>query len=362
MSNFSSRLCLIFSLYLIFSTAVWAESLTTLSRNLKLDPKQTTVSGLSSGAFMAVQLQVINSKTISGAGVIAGGPYRCAAGQYIRPWLDLTGMYAMLSVCTHTYPAIWGRHPSPDLAFSIHETERLAAAGLIDDPSNMAKQRVWMFSGAKDLLVPSQVMDSLQNYYQHFMPATQISYVKSEQASHGMITDNYGGACKLTLPPFINDCDFDAAGALLQQIYSKLQAKTAAQLNHLYTVDQQVFFDKTDPSVSMHQNAHIYIPSTCAQGQTCKLHIALHGCGQTEDLIGDMFYTKAGYNNWAESNRIVVLYPQAKVWLGSSFSLNAQRNFQACWDWWGYSGEHYADKQGKQIRALSQMIEVLTKQ
>jgi poly(3-hydroxybutyrate) depolymerase len=39
-----------------------------------------TVSGLSSGAFMAVQMHVANSATIRGAGVFAGGPYYCAKG------------------------------------------------------------------------------------------------------------------------------------------------------------------------------------------------------------------------------------------------------------------------------------------
>lgn len=308
---------------------------------------------------MAVQLQVVYSKTIRGAGIIAGGPYRCAAGKYLGRWLDFTGMYAMLSVCTHTYPAIWMRRPSPNVEFSIQETQRLAAANLIDPPSYLAKQKVWLFSGAKDPLVPTQVMDTLQSYYQHFLPAENIRYEHNTNASHGMITDNYGGACKLALPPFINDCDFDAAGSLLQHIYGKLNPKVEAQAANLYTFNQQAFFDVNDPSVSMHQNAHIYIPTACKNGLSCKLHIALHGCSQTEDLIGDLFYTRAGYNEWAETNHIVVLYPQTKVWLGNTFAVDAQRNFQACWDWWGYSGEHYADKQGKQIRALGEMLKVL---
>jgi hypothetical protein len=54
-----------------------------------------------------------------------------------------------------------------------------------------------------------------------------------------------------------------------------------------------------------------------------------------------------------------VLYPQIKTWGGNNFALDAQRNLQACWDWWGYSGEHYADKQGKQISAIDKMIKVL---
>ena len=40
---------------------------------LALDPGATTVSGLSSGAFMAVQMHVAFSDRIAGAGVVAGG-------------------------------------------------------------------------------------------------------------------------------------------------------------------------------------------------------------------------------------------------------------------------------------------------
>lgn len=359
MPSFCRQFLLSLALLVACSKVVNATNLVELSNQLNIDPKQTSVSGVSSGAFMAVQLQVIYSQSIMGAGVIAGGPYRCAAGHYSAPWLDFTGMQTMLSVCTHTVPAFWRRSTRPDVRFSVHETQRLAQAGLIDDPTHLARQKIWMFSGGKDPLVPTQVMDSLSDYYQAFMPAGNLAYIKDAKASHGMITDNYGRACNLALPPFMNDCDFDAAGALLQQIYGALQAKTAAKATNLYTFNQRAFFDTKDPSISLHQNAHIYIPTACKNGERCRLHIALHGCSQTEDLIGNRFYTQAGYNSWAESNHIVVLYPQTKVWLGASFTADAQRNFQACWDWWGYSGEHYADKQGKQIRAISKMLEQL---
>ena len=360
MLSFAHGLLISFTLFFALATASQAESLTNLSRQLTIDPSQTSVSGLSSGAYMAVQLQVINSKSIMGAGIIAGGPYRCAAGKYKAAWFDPQGMYAMLNVCMHTNPVTWLPRPNPDVAFSIRETERLAAEQLIDPPSYLAAQKVWLFSGGKDSLIPRSVMDSLASYYQHFMPKANISYVKNPNASHGMITENYGGSCKLSLPPFINDCDFDAAGALLQQIYGKLKPKTTAQADHLYTIDQQVFFDPADESSSLHQKAHLYIPTDCKNGKLCKLHIALHGCLQSEDFVGDSFYARTGYNEWAESNNIVVLYPQAKAWLGG-YSLNAEHNPQGCWDWWGYSGEHYADKQGKQIRAINTMLKVLIK-
>jgi len=39
---------------------------------------ESSVSGLSSRAFMTVQIHLAHSARFSGAGVIAGGPYRCA--------------------------------------------------------------------------------------------------------------------------------------------------------------------------------------------------------------------------------------------------------------------------------------------
>lgn len=48
---------------------------------LNVDLLETSVSGLSSGAYMAGQFHVAYSGTVGGAGVIAGGPYDCAEGQ-----------------------------------------------------------------------------------------------------------------------------------------------------------------------------------------------------------------------------------------------------------------------------------------
>ena len=54
--------------------ALAAEALPKLGADLAA----TSVSGLSSGAFMAGQIEVAHSKDIVGAGIVAGGPYACA--------------------------------------------------------------------------------------------------------------------------------------------------------------------------------------------------------------------------------------------------------------------------------------------
>jgi poly(3-hydroxybutyrate) depolymerase len=38
----------------------------------------TTVSGISSGGYMAVQMHVVYSDMFKGAGIVAGGPFYCA--------------------------------------------------------------------------------------------------------------------------------------------------------------------------------------------------------------------------------------------------------------------------------------------
>ena len=67
----------------------------------------------------------------------------------------------------------------------------------------------------------------------------------------------------------------------------------------------------------------------------------------------DLSQLFAGYNRWAETNRIVVLYPQARATWGMPL------NPYGCWDWWGYTGTAYTGKSAPQIAALRAMVEKL---
>src|SRR6202030_2001796 len=72
------------------------------------DIKESSISGISSGAFMAVQFGVSWSSIVRGVGVIAGGPYYCAQGTAIDGLLGNLG-----PVLTATGPCMKG--PPPDL-------------------------------------------------------------------------------------------------------------------------------------------------------------------------------------------------------------------------------------------------------
>ena len=86
----------------------------------------------------------------------------------------------------------------------------------------------------------------------------------------------------------------------------------------------------------------------------CKVHVALHGCVQSAESVGNRFYTETGYNRWADSNRMLVLYPQVNQ------SALRPYNPKGCWDWWGYSGSQYAYKSAPQMKAIMQMVDRLT--
>jgi hypothetical protein len=82
----------------------------------------------------------------------------------------------------------------------------------------------------------------------------------------------------------------------------------------------------------------------------------LHGCKQDAGDIGARYVNDTGYNSWADTNRLIVLYPQTKL------SFASPQNPEACWDWWSYVNhqDNYVTKTGPQIRSIKAMLDALT--
>ena len=86
------------------------------------------------------------------------------------------------------------------------------------------------------------------------------------------------------------------------------------------------------------------------RGRRCRLHVAFHGCQQNADAVGDAFIGKAGYNEWAEANRIVVLYPQAAAVTDRVAGIPVSwPNPRGCWD---FIGADFARKSGSAVDAM----------
>jgi poly(3-hydroxybutyrate) depolymerase len=304
------------------------------------DARQVSVSGLSSGAFMAVQLQVAYSSRIVGAGIVAGGPYYCAANNEY-----------FVGICMGQLPFF-----TPNPMLMARFAQDFARAGSIDPLVNLRKRRVYVYSGTEDRVVrPPAVGATVAFFRQVGVDGSRLKYVNTLPSGHAMITPAAGNECAANAPPFINHCSvdgtgYDQAGALLQHLHGPLQPPVAAPAGQLLRFDQRAFAAQ---DTGLSDTAFLYVPQTCsATGARCKVHVALHGCVQSAESVGDKFVKEAGYNRWADSNRMLVLYPQVD-------KSSVPSNPQGCWDWWGYTGGDYAKKAAPQMKAIMAMVDRL---
>jgi poly(3-hydroxybutyrate) depolymerase len=332
------------------------------------DPRQVSVSGLSSGAFMAAQLHVAHAEGIMGVGIIAGGLYGCAV-ESLGADGTLRSLAALAVGRCMTVPA--RLRPVAHYAGLVR---RLAEAGRIDPPEALAGARVYAFTGDADQVVNSETVRRAVALYQALgVPEAAVTFQQGHlptgHPGHGWITTDFGGSCAAHAPPFLNDCDFDLAGALLQALYGPLSPPVEAREAGLRHFDQREFApDGATRRHGLGDTGVLYVPDGCeaAAAPPCRLHVALHGCRQTLAQVGEDFIRHSGLNAWAEANRILVLYPQASVVTAGDFSPPRltdafNTNPGGCWNWWGYSYDsQYLTKEGVQLRALWAMVQRLT--
>ncbi|APA70740.1 extracellular catalytic domain type 2 short-chain-length polyhydroxyalkanoate depolymerase [Janthinobacterium sp. 1_2014MBL_MicDiv] len=316
------------------------------------DLSQTTVSGLSSGAFMAAQFAVAYSSTVTGAGIIAGGPYFCSGQPGSFPYIPY--LTNALGTCMNPDSA----HVAPPVASELlRAANDFARARLIDDTANLKRQRVYLFSGTKDQTVTRPVVEQVGKFYELAgTPTAQIRFVDTVNAGHAIITDNnQDKACDVTASPFINDCDFVQARDILQHLYPDLLPSSTTLTGKLISFNQRSFIRNSYSS--MNNTAYAYIPKAC-DSESCRVHVVFHGCLQTTQAIGNRFYTSTGYNQVADANKIIVLYPQAEP--SPVFPYNPK----GCWDFWGYTSLNPLDpnfytRSGTQMDAVKRMLDRL---
>jgi poly(3-hydroxybutyrate) depolymerase len=299
-----------------------------------------TVSGISSGGYMAQQFHTAFSREVSGAAMLAGGPYWCAKGQLLDA----------LNKCMNVFMGA----PSPQE--SVNAAKKLAQEGKIDQVENLKDSRVYVLSGTKDEIFLQKVSDVMVESYKLFgVSPEKIRYENKIPVGHAFPTDDFGNNCGVAAElPFISNCNKDVAGEILNHLYGNLAPRKEAKPSRMFAFDQLTYLEGIDAEkLSMHQTGYVYVPEGCEHPQTnmCRIHIAFHGCKQTLDDIQTTFITKTGYNTWAQANRIVILYPQAKKM--------KMTNPQGCWDWWGYTGSDYHTKNGSQLKVVKRIVEAL---
>lgn len=320
---------------------------------LGADGSAVTVSGISSGGYMAVQFQVANAQRVRGAGILAAGPYDCARGSAWRATRNCMS------------PSDWA--PVPDLESQVRQVEEAARLGRIDATVHLRDDRVWVLSGGNDRTVERPVVDSLVEFYRHFVPEDALRYLKPPDPGHAMISasDPQANACVTSEPPFINRCPdpegmglFDAPKELLRHLLGAA-GRNPSRPGQLIEFDQRPFVPGRTEDAGLSDTGFVFVPDACQQGG-CPVHVAFHGCRQSVGDIGKRFVEGAGYNRWADRYPLVVLYPQTVARYGFAFgSWRWLYNPKACWDWWGYTDGNYANRNGVQIKAVAAMIDRL---
>lgn len=321
-----------------------------------------TVSGISSGAYMATQFQFAHASRVSGAGIVAGGPYGCAES-LIAPTMPMPGA-ALLNLtkaingCMHHAMQFLGE---PNVARLADQATRRGEEGDNDPISDVVPDRVYLFSGVEDRTVAPAIVAAARELYEAVGVAPERIIMKSDVAAgHGFVTLAAGGDCAATGAPFLNDCDYDQAGAILSHLLGNLTnpsappAENSRPLNELQGLrlfDQSQFTQDLE-NHGLARKGFVYVPQSCEgpRAATCRVHVVFHGCKQAREILGTAFVSQAGYNRWAQTNDLIVLYPQVA---------NSPVNPQGCWDWWGYTGRDYLTKAGPQILAVKRMLDRL---
>ncbi|MEO1247956.1 MAG: polyhydroxybutyrate depolymerase [Pseudomonadota bacterium] len=292
-----------------------------------IDPQSISVSGVSAGAYMAGQFHVAHSSLVRGAGLIAGGPYGCALGS----------MQTALGACT--------KEGQPSLGPLLDAARASAAAGVIDSLDALAGQPAWLFRAPGDAAMGLALTQAAAEFYRAF-DALPVE-VTSVETVHGIPTLAAGVACDEFAPPYLNACGYDAAGEILKTLHATT-AERGSGSGELRTVSVPGADD-----AHLLPEAYLYVPKACAAGETCGVHVFFHGCQQSSEELGDTVAREAGFNEWADAHSLLVLYPQVK---SSKF---APLNPLGCFDWWGYTDDGYATRDGAQIRAVKTLLDQL---
>ncbi len=308
------------------------------------------VAGFSSGGFMAVQMEVAYARLFSGAATYAAGPYYCAQGS----------PETALSSCMKASGSI-------NLAALEKVTESWAANQLIDPLGYLRRHAVYLWSSRLDTIVRQPATDALEAYYRKF-GVDVFRYDRDFNAAHGWESPYGPTSCAGFASPYVILCReddrigwrgspapgaYDSQQVWLSRFFGLLNPKNEARLSgSLAAFDQNEFAPRGSASgIGMAGRGFVFAPRSCAgRGPAgCGLLLVLHGCLQSSESVGLAFVRDAGLNQWADTNGVVVLYPQT---IRTPVS-----NPLGCWDWWGYlKAPDYARKSGPQMRALYRMV------
>lgn len=301
--------------------------------DLNIDPFAVTLSGIDSGAQLAMHFHHAHSERVRGIGLFAPRPYDCARGVQER----------VVDKCSG------GGTPWPDSEQALSEAHysQLEQQRVVQPGALLTSDIVWVSRGEKNQQISADLTHAVVEWYRQSIHAQYVTEVTYPAVANVWPTQSYGEDCT-SQSLALGNCDLDAAGDMLAALYGFLE-EASEQTQPISTIDQAAILGDSTQPINRYfaPTGYAYVPRECAEGSACSLHIALHGCSQR----AQEFALHSGLNRWADSNRLIILYPQAASGSG---------NPDGCWDWWGFSGDEYATLDGQHIEGLLRLIHYLS--
>ena len=403
--------------------------------------QKPSISGISSGGFMSVQMATIFSSRFSGVGTVAGGFFYCAQN-HLQDKIEegqkniLMGSRNLLSFEATSqfyaaganlfidtsekekwfapkkenpiYQAVGVCMANPAQA-TLPDLNKMAAAGKIDSTDTLKNLKAYIYQGSSDTVVNKDMISQLTSFYINNGIADSQIKTTLGTGGHNFPTDKEGlNDCKEQDIPYISSCGMDIAKEILEHTTGKSLVKSTVKREHLYMVDQTLDLknkahseDKwIQPSMSLAPYGYLYAPEQCLNNPaSCTVHVALHGCKMSDSFSQEFdekyqkqvaqttvlamrtnadrnffnffyptneekinqygtlkFAVNSGYIDYAEKNNLMILFPQ--TWITEK---NYPYNPKGCWDWFGWTGHNYANKNGAEAKWMMKFIDQITK-
>lgn len=295
-----------------------------------------TISGISSGGFMAQQMATIYSSSIEGVATVAGGYYFCALdylpkkieqdrltigeqnlflyepsnkalSDSLNPLVIFSGeinpvTWFKPSIGNPIYQAVSECMLNPEhTKINYSYMKKNVEKNLIDHTDYIKDQKVLIFHGKKDSVLDYKMQNKLISFYQHFnLPKENLRVIKGSGSHNFPISEKKGIDCAKEDVPYLGNCNYDLAYEILNHLNQITKDKSPVNESNLYMIDQTINRENINrsmktfkqPTASIAPYGYLYASEACLNNPTnCKLHVALHGC-KMSDSYNDEFQQK----------------------------------------------------------------------
>lgn len=321
-------------------------ALSTTFSSQAADSSKYTISGISSGGFMANQMATIYSSQFSGVGSVAGGFYYCAEN-YLQSRIkadaftiganDLFLYEPTKKIITDSLnPFRLGDALTPGKWFTpsrrnpLYQSVTICMRGadsaqlpidylisnaekkLIEPLENLASQKAFIYQGKTDSVMDQSMAGMLKSFYLSVGIKEQNIATVLGEGNHNFPTDfSDNASCDNSGVPYVSSCGLNLAEKMLHHLISPNLVRASAHLENIHVIDQSLDFANlsvqeeswTTPVPSIAPYGYLYANQKCLNSPgSCKLHVAMHGCSMS-DSYSDEFQAK--YRNQVVKYKIV---------------------------------------------------------